>query len=202
MWWDVVLGVLAPLSAGAVVGAGVRRGLASARRGVLVAPGWCEVGIGAAWAVVATAAVVGLVAPAWVPALLLVSVVAVAGCATDVTAGRLPDVLTLPAIPLGWAALVPLGGAAVLAGVAGTVVLGGLHTVVGVLAPGAVGGGDVKLAAALGAPLAAVGWWALAVVPVAAAVLLALVAVARARSALPLGPPLLGVSWVVLLAAG
>ncbi|MCD2187685.1 prepilin peptidase [Actinomycetospora soli] len=202
MWSDVVLGVLVPLGAGAVVGAGVRRGLASLRRGVAVARGWCEVGVGSAWAAVATAGVVGLVAPARLPVLLVVSVVAVAGCATDLTAGRLPDVLTLPAIPVGWAALVPLGGAAVLAGVAGTLVLGGLHALVAVLAPGAVGGGDVKLAAALGAPLAAVGWWAVALVPVAAAVLLAAAAVPRARAALPLGPPLLGVSWVVLLAAG
>lgn len=202
MWMDVVLGVLAPLAVGAAVGAGVRRGLAAIRRGVLVGRGWCEVGVGSAWAAVLTAAVVGLVGPAWVPVLLVVSVVAVAGCATDLTAGRLPDVLTLPAVPVGWAALVPLGGRAVLAGVAGTLVLGALHTLVGLLVPGAVGGGDVKLAAALGAPLAAAGWWAVAAVPVAAAVLLAGVAVVRGRRALPLGPPLLGVSWIVLLAAG
>ncbi|WP_433798758.1 prepilin peptidase [Actinomycetospora sp. CA-084318] len=202
MWLDVVLGVLVPLGTGAAVGAVTRRGLASVRRPVPLTRGWCEVGVGCAWAAVASAGVIGLVAPAWVPVLLVVSVVAVAGCATDLTAGRLPDALTLPAIPLGWAALVPLGGAAVLAGVTGTLVLGGLHALVAVLAPGAVGGGDVKLAAALGAPLAAVGWWAVALVPVVAAALLAAVAVPRARVALPLGPPLLGVSWVVLLAAG
>ncbi|WP_033414653.1 prepilin peptidase [Actinomycetospora chiangmaiensis] len=202
MWVDVVLGVLVPLGAGAVVGAGVRRGLAAVRRGIVVGRGWCEAGVGCAWATVMTAGVVGLVGAAWVPVLLVVSVVAVAGCATDLTAGRLPDVLTLPAIPLGWAALVPLGGRAVLAGIAGTLVLGGLHVLVAVLAPGSTGGGDVKLAAGLGGPLAAAGWWAVGLVPVGAAVLLAGSALLRGRRALPLGPPLLGVSWIVLLAAG
>ncbi|GAA4824279.1 hypothetical protein GCM10023201_07970 [Actinomycetospora corticicola] len=202
MWVDVVLGVLVPLGTGALVGAAVRRGLAGVRRGVPVGPGWCEAGVAVAWATVLTAAVVGLVAAAWVPALLLVSVVAVAGTATDLTSGRLPDVVTLPAIPAGWAALVPLGGGAVLAGIGGTLLLGGLHLAVALLAPGSTGGGDVKLAAALGAPLAAVGWWALGVVPVAAAAVLAVTALLRRRRALPLGPPLLGVSWIVLLAAG
>ncbi|MEJ2870178.1 prepilin peptidase [Actinomycetospora sp. OC33-EN08] len=200
MWLAVVLGVLAPLGVGAVVGAGVRRGLEGGRRAVPVAAGWCEAGVGLAWAAVATAGVLGRLAPAAVPVLLVVSVVAVAGVATDLVAGRLPDVVTLPAIPLGWAALVPLGGAAVLAGVAGTVALGGVHAAVAVLAPGSTGGGDVKLAAALGAPLAAAGWWAVALVPVAAAVVLAGVALLLRRRSLPLGPPLLGVTWVVLLA--
>jgi leader peptidase (prepilin peptidase) / N-methyltransferase len=202
MWVDVVLGVLVPLGVGAPVGAGVRRGLAGMRRGVPVEVGWCEVGVASTWATVTTAGVLGLVGPAWVPVLLVVSVVVVAGTATDLTAGRLPDVVTLPAVPVGWAALAPLGGRAVLAGIAGTVVLGGLHLLVAVLVPGSAGGGDVKLAAALGGPLAAAGWWAVGVVPVAAAVLLAGAALVRRRRALPLGPPLLGVSWIVLLAAG
>ncbi|MDL5157972.1 prepilin peptidase [Actinomycetospora termitidis] len=201
MWLDVVLGVLAPLGVGAVVGAGVRRGLAATRRGVLLAAGWCEAGVGLAWAVVGTAAVLGGVSPAAVPVLFVVSVVGVAGVATDLAVGRLPDAVTLPAVPVGWAALVPLGGSAVLAGVAGTLVLGGVHALVGVLAPGSTGGGDVKLAAALGGPLAAAGWWTVALVPVAAAVLLVAAAAVLRRRALPLGPPLLGVSWIVLLAS-
>ena len=53
---------------------------------------------------------------------------------------------------------------------------------------------------AVGAPLAAVGWWSVAVVPVAAAVVLAGGAAVLRRRALPLGPPLLGVTWIVLLA--
>lgn len=197
---DVVLGVLAPLTAGAAVGAAVRLGLARARRGVLVPPGWCELALAAAWGVVATAAVVGAVDPARVPLLLGASVLAVAGTATDLTSSRLPDVVTLPAVPLGWALLLPCGPDAVLAGVLGTLALGAPHVLLAVVAPRSLGGGDAKLAAALGAPLAAVGWWSVAVVPVGAAVVLAVGAAFLRRRALPLGPPLLGVTWIVLLA--
>lgn len=197
---DVVLGVIAPLTAGAAVGAGVRLGLARARRGVLLPPAWCELAVATAWGVVGTAAVVGAVAPARVPVLLGASVLAAAGTATDLTSGRLPDAMTLPAVPLGWALLLPCGPDAVLAGVLGTLALGVPHVLLAVAVPHGLGGGDAKLAAALGAPLAALGWWSVAVVPVVAAVVLAVAAAILRRRALPLGPPLLGVTWIVLLA--
>ncbi|MFC5066166.1 prepilin peptidase [Actinomycetospora atypica] len=197
---DVALGVLLPLTAGGAVGAAVRLGLARARRGVLLAPGWCEPAVATAWGVVGTAAVTGAVAPARVPLLLGASVLAVAGTATDLASGRLPDVVTLPAVPLGWALLLPCGPDAVLAGVLGTLVLGAPHVLLAVVAPRGLRGGDAKLAAALGAPLAAVGWWSVAVVPVAAATVLAVGAALLRRRALPLGPPLLGVTWIVLVA--
>ncbi|MCD2197807.1 prepilin peptidase [Actinomycetospora endophytica] len=197
---DVVLGVLLPLPGGALVGAGVRAVLTRVRRPVLVPRGWCELGTAFVCGMVATAAVVGLVAPARVPVLLVVSVSAVAGTATDVVAGRLPDVLTVPALGLGLVALIPSG--ALGAGLGGALALGGLHAVVALVAPNALGGGDVKLAAALGGPLAATGWWAVAAAPVGAAlVVLVLARVRRVRSG-PLGPALLTVSWVVLLAGG
>lgn len=197
---DVVLGVLLPLPGGALVGAGVRAVLARARRPVLVPRGWCELGIALACGVVATAAVTGLVAPARVAVLLVVSVLAVAGAATDLLTGRLPDVLTVPALGLGLVAVLPLGALPV--GLAGVMVLGGLHAAVAIAAPAALGGGDVKLAAALGGPLAATGWWAVAAAPVGAAlVLVALTRVRRVRAA-PLGPALLGVTWLLLLAGG
>ena len=197
---DVVLGVLLPLGGGAVVGAGVRAGLARVRRPVLVPRGWCELGSALACAVVATAAVVGLVSPARVPGLLVVSVLVVAASATDAIAGRLPDLLTLPALGLGLGALVPYG--ALPSGLAGALALGGLHAAVALAAPAALGGGDVKLAAALGGPLATTGWWAVAAAPVGAALVLVVVARVLRRRSVPLGPALLGVSWLLLLAGG
>jgi leader peptidase (prepilin peptidase) / N-methyltransferase len=197
---DVVLGVLVPLPAGALLGTGVRAVLARVRRPVLVPRGWCELGTAVACGIVATAAVIGLVAPARLPALIVVSVLAVAGGATDVLTSRLPDVLTLPALGLGLVALVPFGS--LPAGLGGALALGGLHAAVALADPAALGGGDVKLAAALGGPLAATGWWAVAAAPVGAAlVLVVLVRVRRVRAA-PLGPALLGVTWLLLLAGG
>ncbi len=196
----VLLGVVLPLAGGALLGAGVRAGLARARRPVLLPRAWCVLGTAFGCGVTATAAVVGAVAPARVPLLLVVTVLAVAGAATDTVAGRLPDVLTLPALVLGLVALVPPG--ALLAGLAGAAVLGGLHAAVALLAPAALGGGDVKLAAALGGPLAATGWWALAAAPALAAASLVAAAWVLRRRALPLGPSLLGVSWLLLLAGG
>jgi leader peptidase (prepilin peptidase)/N-methyltransferase len=196
----VLLGVLLPLAVGAGLGAGVRAGLARVRRPVLLPWGWSVLGTASGCGVVATAAVVGVVAPARVPVLLVVSVLAVAGSGTDLLAGRLPDVLTLPALALGLAALVPPGS--LFTGLAGAAVLGGLHAAVALAVPGALGGGDVKLAAALGGPLAAAGWWAVAAAPVGAALALVVVArVSRSRAG-PLGPALLGVSWLLLVAGG
>ena len=197
---DVLLGVLLPLTVGAAAGAGVRVGLARVRRPVLVPGGWAVLGTAFGCGVVATAAVVGVIAPARVPALLVVTVLAVAASATDVLVGRLPDVLTLPALVLGLAVLVPAGS--LVTGLAGAAVLGGLHAAVALAVPGALGGGDVKLAAALGGPLAAAGWWAVAAAPVGAALALVLVARVSRRRAGPLGPAFLGVSWLLLVAGG
>jgi leader peptidase (prepilin peptidase) / N-methyltransferase len=194
----VLLGVLLPLAGGALLGAGVRAGLARVRRPVLLPRAWCVLGTAFGCGVVATAAVVRVVAPERVPVLLVVTVLGVAGAGTDAVAGRLPDVLTVPALVLGLGALVPTGS--VVVGLVGAVVLGGLHAVVALVAPEALGGGDVKLAAALGGPLAAVGWWALAVAPALSAAVLVVVAWVVRRRAVPLGPSLLGVSWLLLLA--
>lgn len=197
---DVVLAVLVPLPAAALIGTGVRALLARGRGPVLVPRGWCELGTAFACGVAATAGVTGLVAPARVPVLIVVSVLGVAGAATDVLAGRLPDVLTLPSVGLGLVSLAPLD--AVGSGLGGLLALGGSFAAVALAAPAALGGGDVKLAAALGGPLAATGWWAVAAAPVGAVLVhLTLARVRRVRSG-PLGPPLLGVTWLLLLAGG
>lgn len=94
---------------------------------------------------------------------------AVALCWWDIRARRLPDWLTLPAIPVTWIAAafsVPW------------VILGGLGWSLSYLVlaiwRGGIGGGDIKLAASLGVLVAGVGGWAGLLVAVAGASLLSL----------------------------
>lgn len=84
------------------------------------------------------------------------------GCATDIASRRVPNALTIPAVGVGVAAHALVGGlpgasAALLGG------LVGLAVFLPVFALGGMGGGDVKLMAALGAWIGAgpVAWTAL-----------------------------------------
>ncbi len=123
---------------------------------------------------------------------------------------RLPDAITLPALPAFLALLVPVGADAVLRGAVGAVLAAAAHAAWHLLAPGSLGAGDVKLAAPLGALLAAAAWPAPAVAAVLAAALtgvaaIGAVAVARARgrprpAAVAHGPSMLVATVVVLLA--
>jgi leader peptidase (prepilin peptidase)/N-methyltransferase len=125
---------------------------------------------------------------------------------------RLPDALTLPALPAALLLLLPLGVAAVLHAVAGAAVAAGAHAAVHLVARGAMGAGDVKLAAPLGAVLAAAGWPALVLAVLLAAVLTAALGIGalatgrtRRGAALPHGPSMLLSAWLVaswLAAAG
>ena len=72
----------------------------------------------------------------------------------------------MPGAVLALVALVPLGTGHLVAGLVGAVVLGGAFAAVHLAAPGALGAGDVKLAPALGAPLAAASWGGLVAAPV------------------------------------
>jgi len=200
----VVIGMVVLAAAtGALVGVAVRAGLARMRRGVLVRAWPVALVLALLWAVPAGVVAAGAAPAAWLPAWLGLGMLVVAGSATDLAARRLPDALTRPATVLALAALLPLGPRAALASLLGAVVLGGAHAAVHLAAPGALGAGDVKLAPALGAPLAAASWGALAVAPVlAAAGVLALVLARRARpGTVPFGPPLLAATWVVLATA-
>ena len=197
---QVVLGVVAGGGAGALAGAAVRAALARMRRGVLVPVRACAGALAVLWAVPAGAIGAGAVPVVWLPAWLGLGALVVAGSATDLAARRIPDALTGPATVLALVALLPLGARGVLVGALGAGLFGAAHAVVHLAAPGALGAGDVKLAPALGAPLAAASWGALAVVPVlAAAGLLVLVLTRGGRSApVPFGPPLLAAAWVAL----
>ncbi len=108
----------------------------------------------------------------------------------DLGSRRLPDHLTLPAVPV--AALLSLHDAAFAGFLAGAALWSGAYAAVGVAKPGAMGGGDVKLALALGG---IAGWSAgipgtLAAMIAAGLLTAAAGAIARKR-AVPHGPSML-----------
>jgi leader peptidase (prepilin peptidase)/N-methyltransferase len=171
-------------------------------RGVRVPAPVCAVAVAALWAATGE----GL--PVWwwpVPLLLGWAGVLLAGA--DLAARRLPDALTLPAYPVV-AAL--LGAAAVGAGdvgllvraAAGALLWVGGYAAVRLVAPGALGGGDVKLAGSLGALTAATSWPGLLLAILAASVVTAAVA-GPARifgyREIPHGPAMLAAAWLVVL---
>ncbi|SDF10274.1 prepilin peptidase [Pseudonocardia oroxyli] len=151
------------LGAGAGMLAGaVGRGLVGRlRRGTAIPPPWCEVTVGGLWAGVAAGAATAHVPLAWVPVLAGAAWLAVVAGVVDVRHHRLPDALTLPALPAALALVVPLGGSAVGRAAAGAVLLAMVHLLVHTVSPAALGLGDVKLAAPVGAVLAAGSWSAL-----------------------------------------
>jgi len=107
-------------------------------------------------------------AAAWIAALALVglAVVSVVLILIDLHEHRLPDRVVIPAL-VGVGGLLVL--AAVVAGdwaraawvVGGAAALFALYWLLAALIPGAIGGGDVKLASLLGAALGYFGWGAL-----------------------------------------
>ena len=196
----VLAAVLTAASAGVLAGVGVRAVLARVRRGVLVPALPTAGALAALWAVSAGVVAAGLVPATWLPAWLVLGVLVVAGSATDLVARRLPDAVTVPGAVLALAALVPLGTGHLVAGFLGAVVLGGAFAAVHLTTPGALGAGDVKLAPALGAPLAAASWAGLVAAPVLAAVGVLVLVLAGSARRVPYGPPLLGATWFTLAA--
>lgn len=194
-------------AAGALAGIPTRWWLVGSARGAPVRPPWCEAGLGVLWAVAGWLVVTGRLDPRWAPLLAGLCWLAVAGSATDLLRHRLPDALTLPALPAALLALVPAGGPAVARGLGGALLLAGAYALVHLVSPAAMGAGDVKLAGPVGAAVAGPGWAALPVAAALAAVLSAVVAGAvlvtgRAGrgSRVPHGPALLGAALAVTLA--
>ncbi len=196
----VALAVLGAGSTGALAGVCLRALLARMRRGVLVPVLPTAGTLAVLWTVPAGVVAAGLAPATWLPAWLVLGALVVAGSATDLVARRLPDAVTVPASVLALAALVPLGTEHLVAGLLGAVVLGGAFAAVHLAAPGALGAGDVKLAPALGAPLAAASWGGLLAAPVLAAVGVLVLVLAGGARRVPYGPPLLGATWLVLFA--
>jgi leader peptidase (prepilin peptidase)/N-methyltransferase len=140
---------------------------------------------------------------------LIVTVVVIGAIAglIDARTGRIPDrLVALASMPtllvVAWATLDGSGPYALAAVVLGALVFALPLLVVHVVSPDALGFGDVKLAAALGAALglldARLGVLALCV----AAALTAVVGLATRRHALPLGPGLVLGTAVALITFG
>lgn len=183
-------------AAGVLAGACARQLLCRLRRGARVPPPWCELGVALAWGAVGAAAGAGVVPLPWLPVLLGLGWLAVAAGAVDVLHRRLPDALTLPALPLALLLLAPLGPEVVLRAGMGAVLAFAAYAAVHLAAPAALGAGDVKLAAPLGAVLAGVSWEVLVVAGVLAAIFsgaaaVVLLAVRGRRGVLPHGPSML-----------
>ncbi|MFI1162530.1 prepilin peptidase [Streptomyces sp. NPDC020801] len=124
---------------------------------------------------------------------------------------RLPDVLTLPlaaatAALLGLAALLPAAAGSWATALLGALALGAAYFVLFLVNPSGMGFGDVKLALGLGAALGWYGWPVLVVGGFAGLLYgagygLGLVLLRRAgrKSAIPLGPFMLGGAFTGLL---
>jgi len=130
-------------------------------------------------------------------------VLATAGV-VDLHRKRIPDRLTLPGLAWALAASLFLGWPRLLDALLGVLLCGGIMLLLAVISRGSIGGGDVKLVAAIGASL---GWrWGFGVVAFAQ-VSLALLAlclfIARRKGrkdALPFGPFLAAFAILALLA--
>ncbi|MFC5994192.1 prepilin peptidase [Pseudonocardia hispaniensis] len=201
--------VAACVACGVPAGAAARLLLARMRRGARVPPLWCETAVGLLWGLTGLSWGVGALAGRWLPVLLGLGWLAVAGTAVDVLVHRLPDALTGPALPAAVLLLIPLGTAALLRAVAGAAVLLAAYAVVHLTVPEALGAGDVKLAATLGAVLAAVSWPALLLGALGATVLTGLVAAVGLGcgrigrgAAVPHGPAMLAAGWLVMAGSG
>lgn len=185
--------------------------LARLPRGTVVDPPWCELTVSAMWACCAARLTMGERGGVWALIALVLAWFVVLLVVCDLRCRRLPNALTLSAYPV-------LG--AMLAGVAwwqgqpgmlerallGTILLGCCHGLVRLVAPHAMGAGDVKLAGPVGAVLAAISWPALLFGVLGAAALAAVVASyrllrRRGRSDLPYGPALLIPTWLLAVTA-
>jgi leader peptidase (prepilin peptidase)/N-methyltransferase len=205
-----VLPGLAGALAGALAGSGIRMLLAALRRGAKIRRGVLEL---------AAAAVTGIgVAVAWpgplVALVVWAGLLGVALGAVDLVHHRLPDALTLPAIPITAVVIAgvelarPGTGSpvtAIVVAVIGTGLFWGLST----LAPRAMGLGDVKLLPSLALMTGYLSVATALLAVVIAFVLGALVALVgltvrrlSMTSAIPFGPCLLAGCWLVLAFPG
>ena len=193
--------------AGLAAGAAARRLLARLRRGTRVRAPVCELAVGALWAVTGSLWGSGRLPTAWLPAMLGLGWLGVAAGLVDARHRRLPDALVVPAACLAPLSLLPLGlgavGRGLLAAVAAVLGYGLVH----LLRRAALGLGDVKLAAPLGAVLGTASWSALAIAAVLAAVITGLVALLRLclsrgppPAVVPHGPSMLAAAWLLTLA--
>lgn len=130
----------------------------------------------------------------------------------DLDTRRLPNVIVLPSLALLTVLLVIAAFLthdfdALLRAAIGAAALFGFYALLGILRPGGMGGGDIKLAAVVGLMLGWIGWGPLIVGAFAAFVLGGIIGIAlmlgrRAtrRSAIPFGPWMLAGAWIGIFA--
>lgn len=180
--------------------------LSRAPRGVRVPVLACAAGVGVLWAIAGTRALEGLPAWWWPPPLLL-GWAGVLLAAADIRTQRLPDVITLTAYPVVASLLLLVASAAgdatlLVRASAGALLWAGGYAAIRLVAPDALGGGDVKLAGSLGA-LAAAGSWQglLLAVFLASALTVAFAGPARVLGyrQVPHGPAMLAATWLAVL---
>jgi leader peptidase (prepilin peptidase) / N-methyltransferase len=179
----IVLPIVMLAGAGVLAGAGARVLLRRLRRGTRIPPPWCELGVAVPWAATGAVWAAGGLPTPWVPAVLGLGWLAVAAGVVDLRHRRLPNLLTVPAFPVALLLLLPVGPAAVLRGAGGALLAVAVHAAVHLVHRRSVGAGDVKLAAPLGAVLAAVAWPALALAALLAALFTAAAGIAAATAA-------------------
>jgi leader peptidase (prepilin peptidase)/N-methyltransferase len=191
---------------GVLAGAASRMLLGRLRRGSVVRPGPLE----AASGLVAGLGAASSFADGPWPLVLWIGVLAVPLAAVDLRHHRLPDALTLPAVPLTlavcvfdrwWGTGIGEPGRAAIAGA----VVGGLFLLLATLLPAAMGRGDAKLAFSIGIALGYVSWPAVILglfIGFLAGSLVGLAGVVTRRfglrSAIAFGPALLLGCWLVL----
>lgn len=199
--------VAAAAGLGALAGVGIRLLLGRLRRGAVLRPGVAESSAALVTAVgtllAAGDATFGLV--------LLTGLLLVTLGAVDIVHHRLPDAITVPAVPLAAAAVVLTallapGSGSLLSAAVAALLLWAVFGLIARISPRSMGGGDVKLMPTLGllmgylSPgavlvglLLAFGTGSVAALAGVAAHRLGL------RSAIPLGPSLLLGAWLVLV---
>ena len=147
--------------------------------------------------------------PVALAAYLVFAAVAVALALIDLDVHRLPNVIVAPSYGV-LAVLLAFGadGGSLVRAAAGTVVLFGFFLLVALVAPGAMGLGDVKLAGVVGGMTAYLSWGAFLTAAFGAFLLgavvgLALVVGGRAgrKTAVPFGPFMLVAAWASILGA-
>lgn len=205
MSWEIISWKVIALFALAGSGIGVAGRWVLHGVGAPVPPWSCEAVSAVLWSAVGWWWLSGSGPGWWLPVPLAVTAFAVPLLLADLRYLRLPTVLTSAAYPVF---AVAIGVAAAHGGVAlawraglGALVFGGLHLGMHWFRPDSLGAGDVKLAGSLGAVLGAVGWAALALCALAAAVVtVVLWALARRwRAGVPYGPGLLAATWFIVL---
>lgn len=145
----------------------------------------------------------------WLPVPLVLLWFAVPLLIIDIQHQRLPNVLTLSAIPtfttlIMAAAIMGPGGELAYRAALGAALFFLLHLTIHLISPSSLGAGDVKLSITVGGIAAAVSWFALLVTTVVAALITAVWGIGRWRSAsgIPHGPGMLIATLFVAIVPG